>query len=222
MKIKKVIKNLLPYFIVQRFQKSGTPVKSPGVPGMNDAVLCGNSILRKGFGVRTDQPVPGKKFARIGDDCVLDCRLVFESEAGEVVIGNRVFIGASEIHCRERIEFGNHIFVSWGCVFSDYDGHSSDYREREKDIDRLLTDLRREGPFHETKNWSSVPSKPITVGDHAWIGMRAIILKGVTIGTGAIVAAGSVVTKDVAPWTVVGGNPAKFIKALPADIQNKK
>ena len=54
--------------------------------------------------------------------------------------------------------------------------------------------------------------KPITIGPQAWIGARALILPGVTIGEGAAVAAGAVVTKDVPPWTVVGGNPAKVIK----------
>lgn len=53
---------------------------------------------------------------------------------------------------------------------------------------------------------------PITICDGVWVGARAIILPGVTIGEGAVVAAGAVVTKDVDPWTVVGGNPAKFIK----------
>ena len=53
---------------------------------------------------------------------------------------------------------------------------------------------------------------PITICDGVWIGSRAIILPGVTIGEGAVVAAGAVVTKDVEPFTVVGGNPAKFIK----------
>lgn len=53
---------------------------------------------------------------------------------------------------------------------------------------------------------------PITICDGVWIGARAIVLPGVTIGEGAVVAAGSVVTKDVEPWTVVGGNPAKVIK----------
>ena len=52
---------------------------------------------------------------------------------------------------------------------------------------------------------------PIVIGSDAWIGARAIVLPGVTIGEGAVVAAGAVVTKDVEPWTVVGGNPAKFI-----------
>lgn len=53
---------------------------------------------------------------------------------------------------------------------------------------------------------------PIVVEDHAWIGSRAILLKGVTIGRGAVVAAGSVVTKDVPPFNIVGGNPARFIR----------
>lgn len=55
---------------------------------------------------------------------------------------------------------------------------------------------------------------PITVEDEVWIGAGAIITGGVTIGKGAVVAAGAVVTKDVAPLTVVGGVPAKFIKAI--------
>jgi maltose O-acetyltransferase len=55
-------------------------------------------------------------------------------------------------------------------------------------------------------------SKSIEVQDHVWIGGNSTILQGVTIGEGAIVAAGSVVTKDVEPYTIVGGVPAKFIK----------
>lgn len=53
---------------------------------------------------------------------------------------------------------------------------------------------------------------PIVIEDHAWIGSRAIILRGVTVGRGAVVAAGSVVTKDVPPFAIVAGNPAKVIR----------
>ena len=55
-------------------------------------------------------------------------------------------------------------------------------------------------------------TKQITICDNVWVATGAIVLPGVTIGEGAVVAAGAVVTKDVEPWTVVGGNPAKFIK----------
>ena len=57
----------------------------------------------------------------------------------------------------------------------------------------------------------SVHYKPIVIGNYAWIGVRATILRGVTIGEGAVVMAGAVVTRDVPPYTVVGGVPAKFV-----------
>lgn len=54
--------------------------------------------------------------------------------------------------------------------------------------------------------------KPVTIGDDVWVGANCLILPGVTIGDGAVIAAGSVVTKNVEPYTIVGGNPAKPIK----------
>jgi len=53
---------------------------------------------------------------------------------------------------------------------------------------------------------------PIIIGDHVWIGMNVTVLKGVTIGDGAVVAAGSMVTKDVPPHSLVAGVPAKVVK----------
>ena len=55
----------------------------------------------------------------------------------------------------------------------------------------------------------------VKIEDDAWIGFNSVVLKGVTIGEGAIVGAGSVVTKDVAPWTIVAGNPARVIREIP-------
>ncbi|RWN28346.1 CatB-related O-acetyltransferase [Mesorhizobium sp.] len=67
--------------------------------------------------------------------------------------------------------------------------------------------------FRQKENLEYLVSKgPILVGNDVWIGARAIILSGVIIGDGAVIAAGSVVTRDVAPYTLVGGNPAKVIK----------
>ena len=64
------------------------------------------------------------------------------------------------------------------------------------------------------KDRGSMIPKAIHIGDDVWIGSNSTILQGVTIGNGAIVGAGSVVTKDVAPYTVVAGVPAKFIKNI--------
>ena len=72
---------------------------------------------------------------------------------------------------------------------------------------RLIT-----GSHDVTSPHFNLVTRPITINDNVWIATGAIVLPGVTIGEGAVVGAGSVVTKDVEPWSVVAGNPAKFIK----------
>lgn len=61
--------------------------------------------------------------------------------------------------------------------------------------------------------------KPVAIMDHAWIGTRAIILPGVTVGEGAVVAAGAIVSKDVAPYTIVAGAPARKIGERSRDLR---
>jgi maltose O-acetyltransferase len=69
--------------------------------------------------------------------------------------------------------------------------------------------------FHDLHNRSErPPSRPVTIHDDAWIGMNAVILGGVTVGRGAVIATGAVVTQDVPPFTVVGGMPARVMKQL--------
>jgi galactoside O-acetyltransferase len=176
-------------------------------------VQKGDSILNPSFHVHVVNPRK-RKYVTIGNDCMLDCQIAFESGEGEVVIGDRVYIGNSKIICRTRIEFGSNIFVAWNAYFYDHDSHSMDYRLRQEDITQQLNDYRQGRYFIENKNWSVVDTAPIKICDNAWIGMNAIILKGVTIGEGAIVGAGSVVTKSVPAFTIVAGNPARIIKEV--------
>lgn len=155
-----------------------------------------------------------KIFVHVGDDCILDCHILFETESGQVKIGDRVYIGNSKLICKTGIEFENDIFVAWGCYFYDHNSHSIDYKERQSDLKQQLKDYREGRFFIENKNWSVVNTKPIKICSNAWIGMNSIILKGVTIGEGAIVGAGSVVTKDVPAWTMVAGNPAQVVRKI--------
>lgn len=184
-------------------------------------MLMGESHLFEGFNLIVYRPKNNKTYLTVGDDTILDCRVIFESEEGKVTIGNRNYIGDSTIISRSSVTFEDNIFVAWGCYFYDHDSHSLDYREREMDITQQLADLSDGKLFIHNKNWNSVGAKPIHVCSNAWIGMNSIILKGVTIGEGAIVGAGSVVVKDVAPWTVVGGNPAVVIKQIPENLRKK-
>nr|WP_325058528.1 DapH/DapD/GlmU-related protein [Sphingomonas sp. EC-HK361] len=87
----------------------------------------------------------------------------------------------------------------------DHNSHGIAWQDRAQDV----LDWGR-----GAKDWSAVKIAPVRIDDKAWIGFNAIILKGVTIGEGAIVAAGAVVTKDVAPYTIVGGNPAVVLRTL--------
>lgn len=174
-----------------------------------------SSTLTESFNLRLDNPEPGKKYLTIGEDCIVSGNFIFESTDGQVKIGNHSYIGGSTFISRSQIRIGDNVTIAWGCTIYDHDSHSLDYRLRRKDIDDELRDIRAGVSFIKNKDWSSVKSKPITIRNDAWIGMNCIILKGVTIGEGAIVGAGSVVTKDVPAWTLVAGNPARVIKELP-------
>lgn len=177
-----------------------------------------NAHFLSTFRLICSKPVLGKKYLYVGEDTMLSCVINFETKDGEVLIGKRSFVGGSTIICKNKIEIGDNVFIAWGGTIYDHDSHSLDYREREKDIEQQLLDFKAGKDFIENKNWNVVNSKPIKICSNAWIGMNCIILKGVTIGEGAIVAAGSVVTRDVGAWTVVGGNPAKFIKEIPSNL----
>ncbi|WP_394775115.1 acyltransferase [Flavobacterium sp.] len=184
-------------------------------------LVVGNSHFFEQFSISLTKPLKDKKYVTIGDDTILDCSILFESSEGEVIIGNNVFIGRSSLICRSKIEIEDNVFMAWGIYIYDHNSHSLNYGERQKDISQQLLDYRSGKLFIENKDWNVVDTKPIKICSNAWIGMNCIILKGVTIGEGAVVGAGSVVTKDVPAWSVVGGNPAKVVKNLNDQLKNK-
>lgn len=184
-------------------------------------IKAGDSHFFKSFRLILIKPVKNKVFLTVGDNSILDCKVLFESEKGEVSIGNNCYIGSSSIICRSKIEFGNNVMIAMGSVFYDHDSHSINYKERENDINQQLIDHRNGKFFIENKSWTDVNSSPIRIGNNAWIGINCIILKGVTIGEGAIVGAGSVVTRDIPAWCIAAGNPAKVIKEISNEYRRK-
>jgi galactoside O-acetyltransferase len=146
----------------------------------------------------------------------------FESTTGEVIIGNRVYFAGGHVICTNKIEIEDDVFLSWGIYLFDNDSHSLDYKHRLTDMQNHLKDWRAGlTNYNVSKDWSNVNSAPIKICRYAWIGMECKILKGVTIGEGAIVGTGSVVTKNVEPWTIVAGNPAKVVKVIPEELRKQ-
>lgn len=172
------------------------------------------SCILRSFSTRFDNPIDNRIYLTIGKDCIVSGAFIFESQEGQITIGEHCYIGNGTYISRSQIEIGNNVIIAWGCTIYDHDSHSLNYMDRRKDIDDVLNNIRNGKNFILNKDWSNVNSKPIKICDDAWIGMNVLILKGVTIGEGAVVAAGSVVTKDVPAWTIVAGNPATVVKKI--------
>lgn len=147
----------------------------------------------------------------IGRRCLIRGHLFTPRHGGRIRIGDDCFVGqGSKIWSgsSEGIRIGDRVLISHEVNIHDFDSHSLDPDLR---AEHFMA-IRTSGHPPEVPD---VASAPIMVGDDAWIGFGATVLKGVSIGEGAVVAARSVVTHDVAPWTLVAGFPARPIRELP-------
>lgn len=143
----------------------------------------------------------------VGEQSQVLAAVVFDRENARISIGNRSFINGALI-AAESIEIGDDVLISWNVTVVDHNSHAIAFSQRAEDAVNWLA---------SKKDWSAVKIAPVKIYDKAWIGFNSIILKGITIGEGAIIGAGSVVTKDVPAWTIAAGNPARMIREIPED-----
>jgi acetyltransferase-like isoleucine patch superfamily enzyme len=141
----------------------------------------------------------------IGDESLIHANLIFEANGGEIRIGSRTFIGRSTLICYRSLTIGDDVLMSWGITVVDHDSHNLIWENRRDDVREWAKGR---------KDWQHVARAPVTIADKAWIGFNVIILKGVTIGEGAVVGAGSIVTRDIPPYSLAAGCPAKVIRSL--------
>jgi acetyltransferase-like isoleucine patch superfamily enzyme len=110
-----------------------------------------------------------------------------KNEEAAIIIRDNTSLGdRTEIHAGIRVEIGSGCNIAWDVCIMDRDYHKCNSN---------IEDI-----------------KPVRICDNVWIGCRSLILKGVTIGEGSVIAAGSVVTSDVPPRAIVAGNPAKVVR----------
>lgn len=122
-----------------------------------------------------------------------------------IEIGNRVGISSSYLWAKERITIGNDVNIGGDCLIMDNDAHPIDYEQRRR------TYVKEVG---EESYYKTIGTSPIEIGDDVWIGARCQILKGVHIGARSIIAAGSIVTKDIPADCIAGGNPCRVIRNI--------
>lgn len=165
--------------------------------------LFRHACAQVGRGVRLDGDMPlivGNGRIVIGDGARIGNRCTFVVapnlfDMPELVIGAHTIINfCTEISVECRVQIGSRCQIAGETRIYDNNSHSIDFRNGRK---MTLNDVA-----------------PVCICDDVWIGMRAMILKGVSIGKGAVVAAGAIVTKDVPAMTVVAGNPARVVKEI--------
>ena len=140
---------------------------------------------------RMDTP-PYRIFS-LGDYSVIESFACINNAVGDVMIGNHTRIGLHNTIIGP-VEIGSHVNLAQGITVTALNHNFDDTQKR---IDE-----------------QGVSTIPVTIEDDVWIGANAVILPGVTVGRHSVVAAGAVVTKDVQPYTLVAGVPAKTIKSL--------
>ncbi len=143
-------------------------------------------------------PLKLQLFAKSGKNVVIAKGGSFTYK--NIHIGNNVYIGGNamlmctraKIFLGNNIMFGPHVFIITG-------GHRMDI------VGRYMTSVTDNEKRPED-------DRDVVIQDDVWVGANSIILRGVTVGEGSVIAAGSIVTKDVMSYSVVGGSPAKFLK----------
>ena len=148
----------------------------------------GSKIYRS---VRMDTP-PYRRFS-LGERSVIESFSCINNAVGDVIIGNHTRIGLHNTIIGP-VTIGNHVNLAQGITITAL---NHNFENPDQRIDE-----------------QGVSTKPIAIGNDVWIGANAVVLQGVTIGSHCVVAAGAVITKDVPDNTLVGGVPAKILKAL--------
>lgn len=140
----------------------------------------------------------------VGANCTMDGVHFDLGKTGRVQIGDFCYFTNAVLLCELELRIGNYVVIGWNTTITDTDFHPISPAER-------VADAIACSPLGKGRPRPEVVRKTVIIEDDVWIGPNATILKGVRIGSGAVIEAGSVVVRDVPPGTRVMGNPAQII-----------
>jgi acetyltransferase-like isoleucine patch superfamily enzyme len=139
----------------------------------------------------------------VGTHCTLDGVHFAIGEQGRVEVGNYCYFTNAVLLCELELRIGSYVVIGWNATIADTDFHPIGPAER-------IADAIACSPLGQGRPRPEIARRPVVIEDDVWIGPNATILKGVRIGTGAFVEAGSLVTRDVPAGMRVIGNPAQL------------
>lgn len=126
---------------------------------------------------------------------------------GKIFAGDHLYVGPSTmIGAVDSVKIGRCVIISNDVRIYDNNNHPTSPAARER--------MSMNGYSNENWSWNQAEHAPVVIGDNVWIGQYAMVLKGVTSGKGSVIGAHAVVTKDVPPYSIAAGNPAKVVKQL--------
>jgi acetyltransferase-like isoleucine patch superfamily enzyme len=215
------------YRTVYRVGKSVRGMQLPTIRPLGAMLFHGRSLWRTFWSLATSRLIYEQMLryrCQVHGRVVLDGDMPLVYGPGDIVIGDGVIISnrntwvvGLKVYPDAKLEIGNRVTLGYmnlisvaksvrignDCLFAgevkilDNNSHSLDYVQRRANAPLEPEDVA-----------------PVVIEDDVWIGTNCMVLKGVTIGRGAVIAAGAVVTKDVPPFTVAAGNPARVIKRI--------
>ena len=144
-------------------------------------------------------------YLEVGEGSYVASDINFEKDNSRLLIGKNSFVSGAKFSIASKVQIKDNVQIAFGTVFFDHNSHSINHNFRRNDLPNR---------FKSVKDWSDVDIADLIIEDDVWIGANSIILKGVRLGKGSIIAAGSVVTKSTKPFHIYGGNPAKIIKKI--------
>ena len=205
-----MIKKLIRYicyrvYLTGKFEHFSRTQKERNLVLSKIATLDSTAVLTQEVNIVNHQQDKSKIV--IGKETRVRGELMVLNHGGSIEIGDYCFIGPqTRIWSSKKIVIGNRVLISHNVNIHDNISHPLDAALRHKDFINIFTQGHQGNV--------ELREAEIIIEDDAWIGFNCIILKGVKIGKGAIIGAGSTITKDIPAYAVVAGNPPQIVKRL--------